>query len=457
VAGTCTPNASIGAACICEGAEYTEGYCCDEGFSYSACSTTDLYALPGGSGARDGSDWANALDGLPTSLVRDRVYWIGDGSYGTSKRTFNTAASGSTGITIRKATAAMHGTETGWNAAYGDGQARFGQLEFETGRYTMDGGEPNGIKSTVTSLINGDLVFIDAAADRIVLRNMEMDGGTVKSGSTQTAGICSSLGVRGDYAVVDRCDLHHAADDGVEVVGADYFKLFNSKIRHIYACGTDGKGCTGPCFNGHSDGIEMQNSDGVEIIGNMVYDILSTGAMLQKDQGKGPSANLVLRNNIFYTPEVGQTVYLADLSGARIYNNVVWNRTQGGGYGGITFGGTAVTDLEFYNNIVTSIRFSGAYNPSEHHMDYNQFGKMTSGGYPGNANDQEGDPLFDGILFSSDPADHTPADLVLSDFSLSPSSPCIDQGITAGPEWDIIGISRPQGPAQDMGVFEVTQ
>jgi len=455
VAGTCTPNASIGAACICEGAEYTEGYCCDEGFSYSTCGMTELYVVPGGTGARDGSDWANALDGLPGSLMRDHLYWIAAGSYGTSRRTFDDPESGSLGITIRKATAAMHGTETGWDPTFGDGQANFGRLEFRSSRYTMDGGEPNGIKSTVTSLVNGDLVFVEASAGRVVLRHMELDGGTKKSGTSQTAGVCSALQVKGDGVVVDRCDLHHAADDGIEIVSADNFSLFNSKIRNLPACGTDGVNCDGPCFNGHSDGIEMRSSNNVQIVGNMVYDVLSTGAMIAKDEGNGPSTGLLLHNNVFYTPAVGQVAYLADLISPRIYNNVVWGRKQGSRYGGIAFG-PDVTDLEFYNNIVTNIRFSSGYSASKHHLDYNQFGVLDSNEYPGSANDQVGDPLFNGIPLSGDAADHTPSDLMLSEFSLSPSSLCIDQGVTAGPQWDIVGVSRPQGAAQDMGAFEAS-
>jgi hypothetical protein len=449
----CTPNAPISAACVCGGAQYAEGYCCEEGYSFSACELTALYVVPGGTGAQSGADWANALDGLPSSLARGHIYWIADGSYGTSRRTFDDPESGSAGITIRKATAAMHGTDTGWNPAFGDGQATFGRLEFETGRYTMDGGEPYGIKSTVTSLVNGDLVFVDGSADRVVLRHMELDGGTRKSGTSQTAGVCSALKVKSDNVVVDRCDLHHAADDGVEVVSADNFSLFNSKIRSLPACGTDGKNCDGPCFNGHSDGIEMTSSNNVQIVGNMVYDVLSTGAMINQDEGNGPSTGLLMHNNVFYTPAVGQVAYLADLVSPRIYNNVIWGRTQGSRYGGIAFG-PDVTDLEFYNNIVTNIRFSSGYSASQHRLDYNQFGVLNTDEYPGSANDQVGDPLFSGIPLSGDAADHTPSDLMLSEFSLQPSSPAIDQGTTAGPAWDIVGTLRPQGPAQDMGVFE---
>lgn len=90
----------------------------------------------GGSGS-----WAtaNACDNLPATLVRGDTYYIADGSYGS--RTFSTAVSGTTLITIKKATVASHGTETGWSDAYGDGQAIFTGWSFgsSTGYYLFDG------------------------------------------------------------------------------------------------------------------------------------------------------------------------------------------------------------------------------------------------------------------------------------------------------------------------------
>ncbi|MBI4648487.1 MAG: hypothetical protein HY738_18375, partial [Bacteroidia bacterium] len=46
-------------------------------------------------------------------------------------------------------------------------------------------------------------------------------------------------------------------------------------------------------------------------------------------------------------------------------------------------------------------------------------------------------------------------DVVNSDFSLQPASPCINSATSAGaPVTDILGIARPQGAAMDMGVYE---
>jgi hypothetical protein len=100
-----------------------------------ACAA-DVYIRDGASGS--GADWGDALDDLPATLVRGNTYWLADGSY--ASKTFSTALSGTSRITIKKATAGSHGTETGWVAGYGDGQATFGYpLTFTTGYFTIDG------------------------------------------------------------------------------------------------------------------------------------------------------------------------------------------------------------------------------------------------------------------------------------------------------------------------------
>jgi hypothetical protein len=93
------------------------------------------YVLDGGSG--DGSAWDNAWDVLPATLVRGDTYYIGDGSY--AAYTFDDATSGATEITVKKATAADHGTETGWSSAYGDGTAEFVRWVIRTDYWNFNG------------------------------------------------------------------------------------------------------------------------------------------------------------------------------------------------------------------------------------------------------------------------------------------------------------------------------
>ena len=432
---------------------YETGYCCDGGYSFSACSTEARYVLPGGSGARTGTDWANALGGLPGTLERGTTYWLGAGSYGSY--TFDDAASGDRGITLRKATAEAHGTDTGWSAAYANGQAVFGPLDLSGSRYTLDGGEPNGIR-TVGQM--GTTATVRAAGSYLVLRQVEIDGGVQKSGGNQTAGGCNGSNVSGQYVVFDRCELHNIADDGMEIHSADHVKVLYSKIHDLHACGTDST-CSGPCYNGHSDGLELSDITDIELIGNMVYDVHSTAAIFMDNWSGNKVYDLVAYNNVFYTPDTSFAVYLHRLQGAKFHHNVVWGRTRGPRYGGLAIG-QDVTDLEMYNNIILNINYAhmgSSYDPTHHDLDYNLFGMIDSGEYSANTNDLVGDPRFADIPLSGNGADHKGSELTLEDF-VPTASEAIDTGTTSGsvPAYDLTGQQRPQGGAPDRGVFEVS-
>jgi len=109
------------------------------GVSLSSLAQSIYYVRAGATGSNNGSDWNNAYSSLPSSLQRGATYYVADGSYGGY--TFNTPASGSTPVTIKKAipTPTGHGTETGWQTAYGDGQAVFGSIDIKTPYLIVDG------------------------------------------------------------------------------------------------------------------------------------------------------------------------------------------------------------------------------------------------------------------------------------------------------------------------------
>ena len=95
----------------------------------------DHYIRAGASG--NGSDWTNAYGELPATLVRGDTYYIADGNY--PDYTVDDGKSGQTLITIKKATVSDHGTEAGWQEAYGDGQAVFPGLNINTSYMVWDG------------------------------------------------------------------------------------------------------------------------------------------------------------------------------------------------------------------------------------------------------------------------------------------------------------------------------
>jgi hypothetical protein len=98
------------------------------------------FVRSGASGSGNGNDWTNAYTALPATLVRGDTYYIAGGSY--AGRTFNTGASGTSVITIKGATVADHGIDTGWSSSYSveNSQAVWsGTFTFSTSYWIFDG------------------------------------------------------------------------------------------------------------------------------------------------------------------------------------------------------------------------------------------------------------------------------------------------------------------------------
>ena len=138
------------------------------------------YVRAGAAGSANGSDWTNAYPTLPSSLTRGSTYYVADGSYGSY--TFDDAASGATYITIRKATAADHGTDIGWSSGFGDEAATFGGIEFTTKYWIFDGvvgGGPgswtNGFGFRVARTSSYPVVFVNGGGS-VTLRHVEIQG-----------------------------------------------------------------------------------------------------------------------------------------------------------------------------------------------------------------------------------------------------------------------------------------
>jgi hypothetical protein len=115
----------------------------------SFANAANHYILSGASGSGSGVDWTNACTDFTgscavNSLVRGDTYYVGTGKY--AGRTFNTAASGTSLITIKGATAAGHGTDTGWSNSFSVSNADGGsqaiwsnEIDFTTSYWTFDG------------------------------------------------------------------------------------------------------------------------------------------------------------------------------------------------------------------------------------------------------------------------------------------------------------------------------
>jgi nitrous oxidase accessory protein NosD len=228
---------------------------------------------------------------------------------------------------VLRAVAADHGTDTGWDAAYGEGEAVFAPLSFEAGHYELDGRRATRVVGTFESTV------VDIGAPAVTLRGCELDGNFQEAAGQQTDGACTGLNVSGDQVVIADNHIHDAADDGVSITNSAGVSFSGNVVHALHGCGTDG-GC-GPCYNGHSDGLEIYNLKDSEIVGNLVYDVASTAAVFfgnwADELGNGPSEyceNVLLANNILYSPETGFVAYIEDAAGVEVYNNVLWGSTR---------------------------------------------------------------------------------------------------------------------------------
>lgn len=310
-------------------------------------STTEaqtFYVRAGASG--NGTDWANAYASLPSTLVRGATYYVADGSYGGM--TFDDAHSGSALITIKKATASDHGSGTGWQSAYGDGQATFGSLTFLRGYYTFDGQTGGGPGSWETGFgfkINGDISmqqFVDNNADRITLRHVDINVG--QSGPNDVRGMTL---YSADYFSLQYVYLH---DSGCDLISMNVMNNFLIEFSKLARNRQAEPGC-------HGDLIEYQIGDATNFIirYNFFEDIVGSYAF----GSHGPTiTNYEIYGNIFYwtiEPFFGNGLVGCLSGGGQITNLKFHNNTLSGNLtnnvGNVAFGVLRGGGHQAYNNI----------------------------------------------------------------------------------------------------------
>lgn len=289
-------------------------------------------------GANNGSDWNNAYTALPATLVRGTIYYIADGGY--SGRTFNTATSGSTYITIKKATVSDHGTSTGWSDSYGDGQATFSSgLDFESSYWIFDGvtgGGPGswstgyGFKITETNDASAIIrTGWSANVDYITVKHVDMQG----KGSVSTSGGAYSndgLAIYGNSWTfspsnitlsynwlhgIGRCPIFTTMGGGNYLFEYLYISsYFASDPVHSEVISTSGV----------SGDMTFRNS--------LITDIQGTGGLMW-DNHTATSAHFYIYGNVFYKPSGvswgGSNAVIGgwtgagseDCRGLRVYNN----------------------------------------------------------------------------------------------------------------------------------------
>ncbi len=182
----------------------------------SICSAAEHYIIDGGSG--DGSSWSSALGALPDTLTRGDTYYIGDGTY--AAYTFNDATSGTSVITVKKATETDHGSGADWQSDYGDGVASFsGPLNFDTDYWVFDGSTRSSESSGHGFYVYSDVKGVDVTGvDNITIKYVEIEG----------------HGDDGDQAIENDCIYSSSTSNNITI---QYVYLHESGRTHILSRG----------------------------------------------------------------------------------------------------------------------------------------------------------------------------------------------------------------------------
>ena len=432
-------------------------------------SAADHYVRQGATGANNGSDWTNAWTSIPATLTRGDTYYIADGSYG--RYTFNAPQSATSVIMIRKATTASHGTDTGWDSTYGDGQAIFTGWSFTTGYWNVDGVTGSGTSGygiVVHPPTVAHVITIDGSMSNIHFSNIEAN---VWPDGTDWNSIPDS---GGSFSQIVK------ATTGTTIA----ITFNNVYFHHVFGCM-----------------FQVTNAVDWIVENSRLYKNKSTPAWHAAticDQG---SNHYIFRNN-FIKDNAGSAIWdLIQAGGnndnSHIYNNVVWHSGESDwneaglaaivGVWNDSSNSRSATNWRIYNNTFVNLKgvpalifTAGSGNIVQNNLwycnrtdtsytnyvyinnaagDYNAYMACAlTGAQAGSlgAHDYTGGVTW-GTNCPYTVLGTTPfVNWQNGDFHLTSTAPVINKGTALGSLYnmDISGIIRPQGPATDIGAYE---
>jgi hypothetical protein len=308
-------------------------------FAVLPAYAADRFVRQGATGNGSGSDWTNAHPTLPATLVRGDTYWIAAGSYGSYKLQ---PVAGTTPITIKKATAASHGTSTGWQASYA-GQATFTDIQVYGSYYVIDGmtrNESNWTESASYGFrVTGELYcsrFDNPCGDNVTFRYVSLGSDTTSPGAANSHGIYAS-GFGGGSDAAQNWTFSRGYIRGTKI--------------HVQCAGCDGL--------------------------LIEYSYLGLGWGKEAIRGQVHAANMVVRHNVFNNScqrdpadsTSGCTAEIALWDGSNFDNNQVYGNVfrkttsevnNGGviviGGNGSSWVGPAANNTKVYNNTISGFR-----------------------------------------------------------------------------------------------------
>jgi len=371
----------------------------------------DKYVRKGATGS--GTSWTDAygdLNNVSWTGLGGSTLWVAAGNYTGGFPSVNIA-----NVTIKRATIAAHGTNTGWVDSY-DNQVTVTPssgtnfLVIGTGAngFVLDGVGYNPWKFRVAGVRGYDGMLRNDGADNVVIRGIELDG---MGEATPSGGPEDGLRwMGGNNDIIEHNFIH------------DY-----QQVGSAHNDGVQGPSCTNITFRYNffkNNGMHIFLGDyawdtkycnGITIDHNVFYNDTNGGSyncIVFKGTNLGGTYTNKIENNVFNLRGQGGVFYLADSPSPGCCNNL------SNGY--------------FRNNIVYS---SNVGNINFYSHSYNLY--YSSSG-PSETGSKTGNPLF--------------ADVANNNYMLQSGSPAINAGTNLGYTLDIMG--RPIVGAPDMGAFE---
>jgi hypothetical protein len=332
------------------------------------------YVRAGATGSGNGSDWTNAFATLPTSLSRGATYFVADGSYGSY--TFSTPVSANLSITVKKATVAEHGTNTGWIDSYGDGTAAWQPIEFLTSNWVFDGatgGGPSRWKSghgfTFNSLAcTSNTAFIstaDGVSNLTISHVAFTQTGSTTTCTTASHGIYTATG--GEGAIYNSRFEYLYFDN---LGGLPFFMRAGSGNVIQYSYTGDICGMSVANVNEHCETVIVHGMNNTHFRYNYVAESPSSGGFVKNDYE--PSTGIYIYGNVISrgVPIVCNHGVCSDWL---VLNNTFTNLTSGP----VTSSGQISSNSKIYNNIAyqgTVSSFSNIYNAAKY--DYTWYSRI---------------------------------------------------------------------------------
>lgn len=431
---------------------------------------TEHYVRPGATGTGTGADWTNAYTSLPATLVRGDTYYLADGTYGGY--TFNTPASGTSVITVKKATVSSHGTSTGWDDSYGDGQVTFTTWVFTTSYWMVDGVTGSGTSGygiVVQPPSVANVITLTGSVSNLTFRYIEakvFNEGTTYVSIPDSPSYYSHIvkATTGTTTAINFSNVyfHHVFGCIFQTVGSYDWVVENSRLYKNKSTGTQHAGTL--CDHRSNHHI-WRNNYIMDPDGTAVWDLIEAG---------GNNDNTHIYNNVVwnsggadwgaYTRTKLVGVY-NDASNSRsatnwrVYNNTFVNIKGNPAIIINTGGGNIVKNNLFYCNRtdISYTNYSYISGPGITH-GYNAYIMCAM---PGAQASAIGPTDYAPGLTWGPNCPYTSGTNPLIDwqngnFQLTSITPVRDIGENLGSAYnvDIAGTSRPQGAAWDIGAYE---